>query len=108
MVEIERSRASPDLPNKKAASESRGIRKRRVRFQGLLADVSRLLAAARPAIRLRATHAIAAVVTEIAVSVANGDGAAVVAAGSVALEASELIAASPFAAAEIHPGTLEL
>ena len=42
---------------------------------------------------LRAPHAVATVVAEVAVAVANGDGAAVVATGGVELEAGELLAA---------------
>ena len=42
---------------------------------------------------LRTPHAVAAVVAEVAVAVADGDGAAVVAAGGVELEAGELVAA---------------
>src|SRR5262245_15198433 len=41
---------------------------------------------------LGAAHAVAAVVAEVAVAVADGDGAAVVAGGGVELEAGELLA----------------
>jgi hypothetical protein len=46
-----------------------------------------------PYLKLRATHAIAAVVAEVAVAVSYGDRAAVVAAGGVELEAGELLVA---------------
>ena len=61
---------------------------------------------------LRTTHAIAAVVAEVAVAVADGDAAAVVAAGGVALEAGELRASQIDRAAvlvdlEGYAGTLQ-
>ena len=59
---------------------------------------------------LRAPHAVAAVVAEVAVAVPHGDGAAVVAAGGVELEAGELLAADGGAVAvdaELGAGPLE-
>src|SRR5262245_45254831 len=59
---------------------------------------------------LRAAHAVAAVVAEVAVAVADGDGAAVVAAGGVELEAGELVAADVRAVAvdaELRAGPFE-
>ena len=59
---------------------------------------------------LRTPHAVAAVVAEVAVAVADGDGAAVVAAGGVELEAGELVAADGGAVAvdaELRAGAFE-
>src|SRR4029079_14030245 len=59
---------------------------------------------------LRAPHAVPAVVAEVAVAVADGDGAAVVATGGVELEASELVAHCRWAVAvgaELCAGSLQ-
>ena len=64
----------------------------------------------RPAPRLGAAHAVAAVVAEVAVAVADGDGAAVVATGGVELEAGELLGADGGAVAvdpELGAGAFE-
>jgi hypothetical protein len=45
-----------------------------------------------PRTGLRTLHAVAAVVAKVAVAVADGDGAAVVATGGVELETGELLA----------------
>ena len=56
---------------------------------------------------LRATHTVSAIVAEIAVAVAYGDGTAIVATRGIALEACELIATSTFFGAQIHASSFE-
>jgi hypothetical protein len=63
-----------------------------------------------PPFRLGTPHAVAAVVAEVAVAVADGDGAAVVTTGGVELEAGELLAADGGAVAvnpQLSAGPLE-
>src|SRR5947208_1747862 len=77
------------------------------------ATISAAFAASLPlnrSLTLRTPHAVAAVVAQVAVAVADGDGAAVVAAWGVELEAGELVAADGRAGAvhaELGAGPLE-
>ena len=56
---------------------------------------------------LRATHTVSAIMAEIAVAVAYGDGTAIVATRGIALESCELIATSRIFGAQIHASSFE-